>query len=92
MLNYQCCLNMEPLPVLIEAAQESCHSRYIALKSVLPGLAEVTDKSAAEISVYGFCGLPPLLYMSHGQCALKDFTLKPTNAIIYPLMRLPPAR
>ena len=65
MLNYQWCLNMEPLPVLIEAAQESCHSRYIALKSVLPGLAEVTDKSAAEISVYGFCGLPPLLYMSH---------------------------
>ena len=55
MLNYQCCLNMEPLPVLIEAAQESCHSRYIALKSVLPVLAEVTDRSAAEISAHGFC-------------------------------------
>ena len=65
MLNYQRCLNVEPLPVLIEAAQESCHSRYIALKSVLPGLAEVTDQSAAEIFAHGFCGLPPLLYMSH---------------------------
>ena len=56
MLNYQRCLNVEPLPVLIEAAQESCHSRYIALKSVLPGLAEVTDQSAAEIFAHGFCG------------------------------------
>ena len=65
MLNYQRCLNVEPLPVLIEAAQESCHSWYIALKSVLPGLAEVTDQSAAEIFAYCFCGLPPLLYMSH---------------------------
>lgn len=55
MLNYQRCLNVEPLPVLIEAAQESCHSRYIALKSVLPVLAEVTDRSAAEISAHGFC-------------------------------------
>ena len=55
MLNYQRCLNVGTQPALIEAAQESLHSRYIALKSVLPGLAEVTDQSAAEISAYGFC-------------------------------------
>lgn len=54
MLNYQCCLNMEPLPVLIEAAQESCHSRYIALKSVLPDLPKLQTNQPQKFPSMAF--------------------------------------